>query len=50
MHYFTLTLKQHIGMGLSAKDANEDDPYTIQIRIGEISAAVSKLYELQAKK
>ncbi len=42
-------LKQHIGMGLSTKDTNADDPYTIQARIGEISTAVSKLYELQAK-
>mgnify|MGYP002407367497 CR=1 FL=1 len=42
-------LKLHIGMGLSDKDSDEDDPYTIQARIGEISAAVSKLYESQAK-
>ncbi len=42
-------LKQHIGMGLRTKDSNEDDLYTIQARIGEISVAVSELYELQAK-
>lgn len=42
-------LKQHIGMGLSGKSAGEDDPYAIQARIGEISTALSELYELQAK-
>ena len=43
------TLKQHIGMGLTGKDADADDPYAIQARIGEITAALSELYELQAK-
>lgn len=42
-------LKQHIGMGLSGDNDGEDDPYTIQARIGEISTALSGLYELQAK-
>ena len=41
-------LKQHIGMGLTGKDADADDPYVIQARIGEISAAVNALYELAA--
>lgn len=43
------TLRQHIGMGLSGNNADKDDPYTIQARIGEISADVNKLYELQAR-
>ena len=42
-------LKQHIGMGLTDNDAGEDNPYFIQARIGEISAALSELYEIQAK-
>jgi hypothetical protein len=36
-------------MGLSGDNDGEDDPYTIQARIGEISTALSGLYELQAK-
>lgn len=40
-------VKQHIGMGLTGKDADADDPYVIQARMGEIEAALDDLYELQ---
>ena len=42
-------LKQHIGMGLTGKDAGDDDPYAIQARIGEITAALDDLYKMQSK-
>ena len=41
------TLKQHIGMGITGKDSTEDDVYTIQARVGEITAAIKALYEMQ---
>ncbi|MDR1465384.1 MAG: recombinase family protein [Oscillospiraceae bacterium] len=41
-------LKQHIGMALSG-EADGDDPYAIQARIGEIGVALNDLYELIAQ-
>jgi hypothetical protein len=41
-------LKQHIGMGLSGANADGDDVYTIQARIGEISATLDDLYDQQS--
>lgn len=42
-------LKQHIGMAVTDNNAGDDDPYFVQARIGELSAALSELYEIQAK-
>jgi DNA invertase Pin-like site-specific DNA recombinase len=40
-------LKQHIGMGLSGRDADEDDPYAVQARVSELEAEIDALYVRQ---
>ena len=42
-------IKQHIGIGLTGIDTGEDDPYAIKARIGEITAILDDLYQIQAK-
>jgi DNA invertase Pin-like site-specific DNA recombinase len=40
-------LKQHIGMGLSGRDADGDDPYAVQARVSELEAEIDALYVRQ---
>jgi hypothetical protein len=42
-------LKQHIGIGLSGRDADADDPYAIQARVSELETEINALYIRQRK-